>query len=669
MIPFNPRLARSLAIGTLALFSAACSDKLLGVAGSIVVTPMQLDFGQTTVATPATLQVTIQNQGSAALVIASINIASDPNSELSLSNLLTHDCNNSPRTASTSLSPGECASFSVTWTPTSNHLAAGAIEIDSSDALSPAITLPVSGSVTAVPGCSPACTSTQSCCNLTCVDNQTDPSHCGGCGACAQGQTCNGGLCITPAAPTGCDDLTAPCGGNQKCCNHACVTVGSSGVCPCAASGASNFGAGSIIIPMDECWQRGLDVTTLPSYCGANGKKTADDSPLKAYGLIFFLIRHNVTVYVAIDANKTSIDAVDMALVSLSDGPPVTRYNWSTGQAVPLTDTTQTTVQYRGGPFLIDSSQHDRVMQLLKNDPDFAQFRSAGTITVHVATVGFQSAVAKSIDVVPSRVALLAPAGGNTSYEQILINYLDSAGLNFSGASGTPSAPGAIYDVLQESDFLPDFASSNLKKNGYKLLWSPHWEGGTSNTPAQLATIGDYVNSGGDLFAECAAIGTLEGSAGSHSGSISGGSAATRFMTTAGVTINSLSPGLLTGTITGPFTFGGLGSPFAQRGDFPFAGFDGVIADFAPGTSNGSAYNPGVVRYVTGSYSGGKHSDLFTSIDQHAAGKGTVVYLSGHDYSYGGNTGIGSPPVGITAGSRLVLNTLFSLGTNNVCQP
>jgi len=135
-------------------------------------------------------------------------------------------------------------------------------------------------------------------------------------------------------------------------------------------------------------------------------------------------------------------------------------------------------------------------------------------------------------------------------------------------------------------------------------------------------------------------------------------------MTSAGMAGNDLSSGF-SGSITGPFTYSGLASPFAQRGDFPFEGFGGAISDYHPDPTANSTYNSGVVRYVTASYSGGKQSDLFTSLDQHSTGKGTIVYLAGHDYSYNDNQG----QTGITAGSRLVLNTLFSLGTNDVCAP
>ncbi len=517
------------------------------------------------------------------------------------------------------------------------------------------------------PGCSAAtCGTGHACCGDQCVDTQGDPAHCGGCTACATGQTCNSGTCTTPT-PTSCDNLTAPCPGTQKCCSHACTDVGPAGVCPCTGpGGATTFDAGTIIIPMDACYQRGADVTTLPTYCTGNAKTTADDSPLKAYGLVFFLLRHQVTVYMAINPNKTSIDAVDLSLGSfVTRTAPVQRYDWPSAKVVSLTDVNVSSVSYRGGPFIIDASQHDRVLALFASDPDFAQFRSAANITVHVADKSFQTAVAKSISAVPSRVALLVPAA-DARPAAILVRYLASAGLDFPGAGGTPASHGQIYDQLQESDFLPDYDHSNLKAGGYKLLWSPHWEGGTSNTPAQLATIGAYVSAGNDLFAECAAIGTLEGfnARFNGGGGYTPGSSATRFLTSNGTKGNGIPSG--SGPYGGPFTYGGLSSAFAQRGDFPFAGFGGAITDFHPDSGAGSTYYSDVVRYISATDSSGNPTDLFASVDLHASGKGTVVYLAGHDYSYGGNN---SGAAGVTAGSRLVLNTLFSLGTNDICTP
>ncbi len=508
------RQLRRLALALACSAALGCGDKLLGIAGTIVVTPTQLAYGQVTIGAPQSITVNVSNTGSAPLIIGSIAVSSDPYSELSVSDLLATDCSGAARSGSTTLSPGECAQFVANWSPVSVHDASGAVEIDSNDAQNPAVTLPVSGSVLAVgcqfsnPSCSgsesccdnscvdtqtdpshcggctacgsgqtcnsgvctnvgcadsnpacasnqaccdntcvdtqsdpthcggctacgsnqtcnsgvcttvgcadsnPACASNQSCCDNACVDSQNDPTHCGGCTACATGDTCSAGVCVAPVANNSCDPVTAPCGSPDICCNHVCIDGSSTGgVCPCATGPTSTFGVGSIIIPEDVCWQRGQDITSTPSYCTSNAKTTSDDAPLKAYGLVFFLIRHNVTVYVAIDPNKATIDAVDMTLTSTNRAAPVQRYDWATGQAVALADSVQTTVQYRGGPFLIDASQHDNVLNLLSTNADFAQFRTEGNINIHIATTAFQSTIAKSITAVPSRIALLSPAG------------------------------------------------------------------------------------------------------------------------------------------------------------------------------------------------------------------------------------------------------------------
>lgn len=72
-------------------------------------------------------------------------------------------------------------------------------------------------------------------CKGTCVDIQTDSSHCGSCkNACAAGQTCESGVCTTPApvCTTG-----SQCGNPINCgpdgAGCFCVT-GTSGVTSCA---------------------------------------------------------------------------------------------------------------------------------------------------------------------------------------------------------------------------------------------------------------------------------------------------------------------------------------------------------------------------------------------------------------------------------------------------
>ncbi len=83
--------------------------------------------------------------------------------------------------------------------------------------------------------CSFACDTGFTACNAACVDEQTDGSNCGGCGAahaCAGGTTCQGGVCAAPACPKGgCNASGGTCSASGQACfctsNNQCA----SGVC------------------------------------------------------------------------------------------------------------------------------------------------------------------------------------------------------------------------------------------------------------------------------------------------------------------------------------------------------------------------------------------------------------------------------------------------------
>src|SRR5262245_46780990 len=86
-----------------------------------------------------------------------------------------------------------------------------------------------------------------------------------------------------------------------------------------------SFGTGSLIIPMDT---------------GTSGQ---DDGMLRAYGLVYDLLRHGVPVYWAINPAK-SANGDDFA-VSVSGALQDVR-----------TGATLAPRSYRGGPFLIEAS-------------------------------------------------------------------------------------------------------------------------------------------------------------------------------------------------------------------------------------------------------------------------------------------------------------------------
>lgn len=427
----------------------------------------------------------------------------------------------------------------------------------------------------------------------------------------------------------------------------------------CSGNGALHgFSAGSLVIPMDACYQRDTSAP-LPSTCVGTAQP-GDDGVLKAYGLVYFLIKHGVAVYWVIDPGKTDVASVDMTLVDSTE--PVTHYNWSSGGSDSFLGGAQR-IDYRGGPFVVDGVDAARVKGLLQGDPDFSAFKSAATVDLHEVRSAFQAPVAKTLAGLPPTLALLNIKGGDgVLAEPVLQSYLTAAGLNFTGAGGLPAGPhGTIYDSLAFEDFMsfPD-GGNPLLANGYRLLWVPHWkgpnskllDGGTvSGTSPDLQTllvnVGNFVDRGNDLFVECAGIGTLEGAFSYASTSVNAGygagNPASRTLESGGpISINT--PG---SPVPGPYTFNSPASPFSQIAEFPLAAVGGAINDFTAR----SPYVANADRLVVEPDGG----DLFTEVPHRAqvATAGTVVYLGGHAYA-------------ATAGVRLVLNTLLNLSASCV---
>jgi hypothetical protein len=106
------------------------------------------------------------------------------------------------------------------------------------------------------------CDAASTVCLGVCVDTETDPTNCGGCGTrCVTGATCVLGACACPSTsqvlcPTGCfDTATDPshCGTCDNSCGPGGTCAG--GQCTCAA-GVSTCGAGC------------ADLMTDPNHCG-----------------------------------------------------------------------------------------------------------------------------------------------------------------------------------------------------------------------------------------------------------------------------------------------------------------------------------------------------------------------------------------------------------------
>ncbi len=467
--------------------------------------------------------------------------------------------------------------------------------------------------------------------------------------------------------------------------------------CGDPGEGFKTFSRSSIIIPMDVCYQTQAD-GMQSSYAPASCPQAVDAGDIiKAYGLVYQLIRNGIAVYWVIDNAKATVTGVDLT-IQYAGGFPVQFYDWTPEDPPPATPPTALhDINYRGGPFVVDGSDFDRANQVLQS------FRASGSgpgspgtfqnVNVHVSNVAFRAYAKRTMaggwsagGTVAPKVALLdigstsAASGGYAkNSEPIIRGYLARAGLDFAGAGGvaTDAGHGQIYDRLGMADFQPtpggDWTTTNLAKYGYQILWVPHWfaPGSCANATSQTAcagslygatqvenalrTIGAFSRAGKDVFAECAGLGSFEGVNGNPSYA-SGIDPDTHFQEETGLAINRV-------VGTAQLVPGNFSSPLMQLGDYPFLPRSGAIQNYKPVTA---PYRPGVQQLVEDQAD--PTYDYFTILpaapDQH----GTVVYLAGHVYSgYSDTLGTGGAlqpdlPSFEIGGTRLVLNTLFNLG-------
>ncbi len=503
-----------------------------------------------------------------------------------------------------------------------------------------------------------------------------------------------------------------------------CGTVG-----PAARTFTASATAHALVIPMDNCYQK-RDSSASNQTVACNGSR--DDGIFRAYGLVYFLLKHGKTVYWAIDGStpKSVVTGIDVTVPSGSM-PLVKKLDWSTFQFNSLGLTSGQAMSYIGGPFIIDPADEADVLTLLHTDPDFASFRSEKVVEIHEVESTFTANQVRTISGTPPKIAILNISGPKTS-AGVMINYAKAAGFNWTcngactqadgsdcdcagGISGKDSGctkanilskysitvnngPGKVYDILCDKDFVPDYTipsapdftkATLLRKdaNAYKLLWAPHWESkrpsdactdGTVNPSGKtikcgtlpdpnaaigtgqreladtLTCIKSFVAAGNNLFAECHAIVTLEGGYGlmdTGNPIKEYGLPATQFQATAKMN-QSVSSGV--GSVAEFLPV----APYMQIGDFAFANVDGNVSAYLPDPSGNSTfsmpasdYRAFVEHYITQT-GGSPNLDVLTGLKQAGEGAtgGAVVYLGGHDYS------------SQTAGTRIVLNTLFSLG-------
>ncbi len=207
---------------------------------------------------------------------------------------------------------------------------------------------------------------------------------------------------------------------------------------PAEAGYERDFESGSLIIPMDLAYQ--------------------EDGMFQAYGLLFQLLRHGITVYWVIDPDKSwhhadcdsSGDECAWPCASGSTDKcsyPTASPDFYASATVlwdgqgGATGATITEHGYRAGPFVIDTSDRDEALAIVDvwNDPDtwaaatWAERTVFNIVTVHQTTATFTGYVRKEMVVAPT-IAVFSDG-----HEDIATGYLRAAGIPQSNAMEFPA--------------------------------------------------------------------------------------------------------------------------------------------------------------------------------------------------------------------------------------
>ncbi len=543
-----------------------------------------------------------------------------------------------------------------------------------------------------------------------------------------------------------------------------------------AFADTKDFKAGSLIIPATSVYQ---------TDCGA----------VSMYGLIYNILRANawldadpgygpIEVYYAFNTTKASpnrctptnlhprptVSATweDGCDFSLSDGTGTTNIVSLVNNKVAAADSIITTintngkagvyptynlaqpitaaagvntVRYSGGAFIIDKSDADTFIGLLRgtipardngvliNYAPWRQSNAAGVptactfnttwststeggwVNIHRSLVDFTAPIPKLFNLTPPRLALLALEGTDgtgTLSNGILQGYLHRAGLTFSGANGCPTnsphrnnagicpagdTSGQIFDTFDFDDVL----ANRLDPDKYKMFWAPHWElksttGGTTNERSVITKIAEFLENKTGVMAECASIGSFEGSQVRVAGGEAKFQTCTNNSGSCGATVSNT--GLQVNSSASIYTSDPSGSlrncsdvnmtvgsdcyyisyptdPYVQIGDYNWFADVGIVADFLPRTAaTASIYKPGVLPLISG-VTALNAASLATPAAARASGlikgdyvsrnqkdndpnKGNILYLGGHDLTSS------------VAGTKVALQTLLQLGTPEV---
>jgi uncharacterized repeat protein (TIGR01451 family) len=383
------------------------------------------------------------------------------------------------------------------------------------------------------------------------------------------------------------------------------MIAGAAVLVPSEARG-DDFAAGSLIIPMDTTYQ--------------------DNGMLKAYGLVYSLLRQNVPVRWVIRQGKAHL-GVDFTASGIDH---------KTKAAIASHG-------YRGGPWVIDQANAAAAIPIID-----AWQTANPAVAVHEVTAPFSADVARRLVLAPT---IAMHQDGN---EGIARGYLQAAGIPDSTLN--PAWPNTSPDMLTPAEVAGPSTTNHhdgklFDADGdpvYCQFMSMHWStNDAAASPETVLEVREFLQHPVHFFAECQAVNAFEGAP------PVGGRG--NFLTSQG------------------FAWPAPAQPknlAFYNSDSPFAQIDGTFksvggSEPAYSLAMGSAYAMGGVVMIKAQGTIEGTQDLWMTgfldgvcppeWENCSNNYGKISYLGGHQYST--NLPISSNPT--TQGTRLFLNSLF----------
>lgn len=421
-----------------------------------------------------------------------------------------------------------------------------------------------------------------------------------------------------------------------------------------------HFEAGSLIIPMDGCYQRPQFLATAdlsqivsPQTIGGlvcNGNSDKDGGLIPAYTLVFRLVQAGIPVNWAIRSGKTGWSDLDFSVVKAGGGPVKHRHP---GSAATNRYAAITTVRYRGAPFVISAEHAANALALMDS---VASMCNVGTcyskVDVHVAQVSFDAPIYKSVEEMP-KLAIVDVTDAATGLANDRTGHLSGS----VDEAIMADLEGTLFDWVT----IPEVNAGALTAGGYDLAWVPSFDlPGASATAAQqtfIDNLAGFADGGGSLVFMDGAIGVMEGH-GTWGASYTQAQATVEDFQTAGA-------GIIPNGTGGAWDNGNdaevtrgqdYSDPASQFGGIVWTGIGGSKYNWKPRYD--FAYDTGVRRMIYTDHTTDSTKDRWDIATwrrkDNDDAKGIIYYLGG--YNWRRNT---------ASGFRVLMNTLLATNAGN----